>query len=113
MSATKQDEERMLFAILLECFCQQIEMLEGQEKQRSKQWLSTLLSSARNYSKEMKKLMDPDTVQLYENMYDYIYMTVRDAAQVDAADVDEFRKLVSDFVKKKNEERHVSIFTVT
>lgn len=111
---TRADEERMLFAILLECLCQQIEMLDQPEKEYAKKWLDqALLKNARKVSKDLKKNMDPLTVMLFESMYDYLYMTARDAAQVDANDVDEFRKLVRDFVEKKNAERRASIFLVT
>jgi len=106
---TRADEERMIFAILLECLCQQVEMLEGQEKQRAKQWVSELLRISRKTSKELRATMNPGTVDLFENMYDFFYMTLRDAAQVDAQDVDEFRKLVSDFIKEKQSK---SIFQV-
>lgn len=109
---TRADEERILYLLFLECTLRQIELLEWHEKAYVKEFLKPLLSNSKRYIKEIRKNMTPETISLFENMYDYIYMTVRDAANVDAADVDEFRKLVQGFVAKKNEERRASIFQV-
>lgn len=110
MSATKQDEERILFYIFLECLCQQIEMLQGHEKHNAKKWLNQLIQLSRKTLDEMRKNMDPTTQAMFEDMYDFFYMTMRDAAKVHGEDVNEFRKLVSEFIKHKYPQGESSLF---
>lgn len=109
---TRQDEERILFYIFLECMCRQVDMLQVGEQQNAKAWLKSLTTAATRTLKEMRVPMDDTTVNLFEEYYDYIYMTARDAAQVDASDVDEFRDLVCNFVAQKKAQGAKSIYTV-
>lgn len=110
---TPQDEERIIFFLMIECLCQQVEMLQPTEKESSKAWLNNLIHVARKTSDDLREHMTEETIAQFEDMYDYIYMTIRRAAQVHNPDIEEFNTMIKDWLKKKyGDSDEVSMFTI-
>lgn len=112
MTEEQHKFERVLFFVMTECLCRQIENLEPEYLKTGSTWLKSLLGVSKGTIKSMRKNMRPEAVILLEELYDHVYDTMRDATKVDNADIPEFRKLVQDWLATKYPEGKSSVLTI-
>lgn len=99
--ATKQDEEAMLFFLLLECLKQQINALDGMFKHNAKRWVKNLIQCGETTLQEIYKQLDQDGEHSLGEMYDYIYMQVRRSAEVETDNVEIFSSILKQLVESQ------------
>lgn len=104
MTASQRDEEAMIFAILTNCLCQQINMLEGAYQKNAKRLVNDLLSHSKKTLAELQKDWPEDAKESLDTMYDFFYMVVRHASETNLEDKDEFIQMVKDFAESRKKE---------
>lgn len=96
----QKEEEAVLFAVLLNCLCQQVNMLEGQYQRNAKRMVNTLIGTSKQTLAELQKEWPEDAKYALDELYDYFYEINREAIKVHTHETKAFLEHIKQFTAR-------------